>query len=338
VLRVNFTADDLARTRFSVAPAPLIETGLALVELRRASVRPGRRASLRPGRPAARPWLREARQAFPVTARPLLGLFGPYPPWPGFADSPASSLEEGLDFVRSTPRSAWRAELADGSLYRTARPPCWVQNLAAGDTEALDIVVRALRDLYAAVVAPRWASVVSSFHGDVARRMPVLAAGGHQALFGTMDRQLRWQDNGLERQGVDFEHDLGGTGMLMMPSAFWTGPPIFVLDGERLPNVLVYAAQPDGRDHASPPGVAGNDSLSILIGSTRAAVLRALAEPCGTADLAATTGISVASASEHAKVLREADLIQTRREGRSVRHSLTPLGRTILGQLQSAAT
>ena len=114
MVRVNFTADDLARTRFSVAPAPLIETGLALVELRRASVTPGR--------PAARRWLREVRRTFPATARPLLELFGPYPPWPGFADSPASSLEEGLEFVRSTPRPAWRADLADGCPDRAGRP------------------------------------------------------------------------------------------------------------------------------------------------------------------------------------------------------------------------
>jgi DNA-binding transcriptional ArsR family regulator len=47
-------------------------------------------------------------------------------------------------------------------------------------------------------------------------------------------------------------------------------------------------------------------------------------------------GISPASASEHAKVLREAYLVQTCRAGRSVRHSLSPLGRTILGQLRPA--
>ena len=45
-------------------------------------------------------------------------------------------------------------------------------------------------------------------------------------------------------------------------------------------------------------------------------------------------GISPASASEHAKVLRDANLIETRREGRSVRHSLTPLGSAMLGQLR----
>jgi DNA-binding transcriptional ArsR family regulator len=66
-------------------------------------------------------------------------------------------------------------------------------------------------------------------------------------------------------------------------------------------------------------------------------VLRALHEPRGTADLAAAVGISPASASEHAKVLREAYLTETRRAGRSVRHSLTPLGRTMLGQLRPPA-
>ena len=56
MLRVNFTADDLARTRFLAGPAPLVETTLALVELRHA------------GLPAHRSrnnaWLREARRSF----------------------------------------------------------------------------------------------------------------------------------------------------------------------------------------------------------------------------------------------------------------------------------
>jgi len=78
-------------------------------------------------------------------------------------------------------------------------------------------------------------------------------------------------------------------------------------------------------------------NLAALIGPTRAAVLRALREPRGTADLAGLVNISPASASEHAKVLRDADLIETRREGRSVRHSLTPLGRTVLGHLRPTA-
>jgi DNA-binding transcriptional ArsR family regulator len=330
VVRVNFTADDLAHTRFSAAPAPLVETGLALVELRRAAVAPVRaRASL---------WMREARRAFPPTARPLLDLFGPHPPWPDFIDSAAPDLAEALEFVRATPRSYLRSELASGWNDRPGRPPAWLRNLADGDADALEVVVRALRDLHDAVVAPRWDSVRSSFHGEVARRMPVLAAGGHQALFDSLHPQLRWRHDGLERHGYDKQYNLHGGGLLLIPSAFWTGPPVFIRgDGVRLPFVLLYAAQPNGQSADRGDGLPGNDTLATLIGPTRAAVLRALREPHGTATLASTVGISPASASEHAKVLRDAYLIETRREGRSVRHSLTPLGRTMLGHLPAAA-
>jgi Helix-turn-helix domain len=86
----------------------------------------------------------------------------------------------------------------------------------------------------------------------------------------------------------------------------------------------------DGADR-----VAG-DCLAALLGPTRAAVLRALAAPRGTVELAGVVGISPASASEHAKVLREVYLIETLRAGRAVRHSLTALGRTMLGQLPAA--
>ena len=239
LVRVNFTADDLARTRFSAAPAPLMETELAWVELRR--------AGLPRGRARPRPWLREARRMFPATARPLLDVLGPRPPWPTFFDSPAPDLDEALDFVRATPRSYLRAELADTWAHRPGRPPGWLRNLADGDAEALEVVVRALRAFHDAVVAPRWDNVVSSFHADVARRMPVLAAGGHQALFGTLHEQLRWRDDGLDRKGFDSEYQLDGTGLLLIPSAFWSGPPVFAFgDGVRLGNALIYAAQPNG--------------------------------------------------------------------------------------------
>jgi DNA-binding transcriptional ArsR family regulator len=343
LVRVNFTADDLARTRFSTAPPPLMETGLAMIELRRAAVARGRVRT--------RPWLREAWRTFPSTARPLLDLFGPRGPWPDFMDSAVADLAEGLEIVRSTPPEHIRSELTGQWGDRPGRPPAWLRDLADGDREALEVVVRALRGLHDAVVAPRWDNVVSSFHADVARRMPVLAVGGLQTLFGTLHQQLQWRNEGLQRPGYDREFELHGGGLMLIPSAFWTGPPVFSIDDrEHCGGALIYAAQPSG--YPSQPGQlpgpdgdplagtgrrAGSDSLGALLGPTRAAVLRALREPHGTAALAGAVGISPASASEHAKVLRDANLIETRREGRSVRHSLTPLGRTMLGHLRHAA-
>ncbi len=331
-MRINFTPDDLARTRFSAGPAPLLETALAVVELRRASVARSRAQT--------RPWLDQALRAFPPTARPLLDLLGPRGPWPDFMNSVTPDLDEALEAIRATPRWYLRSELVD-TWKGPGRPPGWLRDLADGDVDALEVVARALRGLHDAVVAPRWDGVLTSFHGDVARRMPMLAAGGHQALFGSLHPTLQWRHDGLERQGGAGEYALNGRGLVLVPSAIWTGPPVFGTgDGASLPYTLVYAAQPNGQpgpDGGLLAGVAGNDSLAALLGPTRATVLRALREPRGTVDLAVMVGISPASASEHAKVLREACLIETRRVGRSVRHSLTPLGRTMLGQLRPPA-
>jgi DNA-binding transcriptional ArsR family regulator len=332
LVRVNFTPDDVARTRFGLAPVPLTETALAMVALRRAAVAPGR------GRTS--PWIREARLAFPTTARPLFDLLGPVGPWPDFFDSVSPDIEEGLEELRATPRAIMRAQLSHSWGDRRDRPPTWVRSLADGDKESVDLVLRALRDLHKAVVAPRWDNARIAFHADVARRMPVLAGGGHEALFDTLHPRLRWRDDGLDRPGIDCVCNLQGEGMTLMPSAFWTGEPLFSGCGtQRRPSVLLYAAAPPSGLLAGKDCLAdqdGHDSLAALLGPTRAAVLRALSEPRGTADLAAAVHVSPASASEHAKVLRDAYLIETRREGRTVRHSLTALGRTMLGQLPGA--
>jgi hypothetical protein len=183
------------------------------------------------------------------------------------------------------------------------------------------------------VVEPRWDGALVTFHAEVARRMPMLAAGGLEELFAALHPRLRWHDNGLDRTGFDGEYDLHGLGLVLLPSPFWSGDPMFSISDDGLrPNVLVYAAHPRGFHGRGPardglradPG--DGDGLAALLGPTRAAVLRALSAPRGPA-----------SASEHAKVLREVNLIETSRQGRAARHSLTPLGAVMLGQLEAEA-
>ena len=220
MVRVNFTPGDVARTRFTLTPAPMLETTEALIELRRAA------ASGRLHRGRAAPWLREARRAFPATARPLLDLIGPQGPWPGIFDRFTPDLLEGLEELRAASRASLRAGLAGCEKHAT-RPPLWVRNLADGDREQLELVIRAFRDLHDAVVAPRRDTAAAASRADLARRIPVLITGGQEALLGTLHPRLRWRDEGLERTGIDFEMNLDGRGLLLRPSAFWTGEPIF---------------------------------------------------------------------------------------------------------------
>ncbi len=313
--RVRFTCDDLARTRLIQAPAPLVETVLGIVALRRPpSCGHGSR------------WHRRALRAFPPTARPLLDLIPVAGYWPEFLDPVAADLDEGLEMVCATPRAVVRSQLTD-ALRHTRQAPCWLQDLADSKPEALQVVRRGLRDFHAACVTPYWPRILASFQSDLAQRTQVLAAGGLAELFGTLHEDLAWHGSSLERAWRTGEIQLGGRGLQLVPSTLWAGPPLFsVRPDDSGGNALIYPVQPAKlawRDE-------GSEDLSLLLGRTRAGVLLALRTPCNTADLAVRLGVSASSASEHATVLRRAGLVQTTRHGRSVRHSLTPLGRGLL--------
>jgi DNA-binding transcriptional ArsR family regulator len=73
--------------------------------------------------------------------------------------------------------------------------------------------------------------------------------------------------------------------------------------------------------------------LRRLFGRTRALVLRTLSDRVRTTgEIARTLDISMASASEHASLLRAAGLVASERCGNTVRHGLTPLGLELLYQ------
>ncbi len=315
VMRVPFTLDDLAATRFGEGPAPLAEVWAGLVELRN-----------RPAGAAQSRWAARARRAFPATARPLLDLVPASPPWPSFIDPAVPDLDEALEIVRATPRSALKEEVPV-SWRGAARPPSWLRALADGDRPALETVVRALRDFYTACIAPGWAQIVATFRADLADRIPVLATGGLAAVLDTLHDDLAWRGEALERSGRAGEFSLGGRGLQILPSAVWSGPPLFAAqDTDAGGNTLIYPARP-----ALPPYETGQAcDLTGLLGHTRAAVLRALGRPRSTSELAACVGTSAPSASEHATALRAAGLVHTVRRGRGVVHSLTPLGRSLL--------
>lgn len=76
---------------------------------------------------------------------------------------------------------------------------------------------------------------------------------------------------------------------------------------------------------------AQSNGLASLLGRTRAHALEALADPCTTGELARRIGVSPATASHHATVLRAAGLISSHRDGVKIVHRLTAKGTTLLG-------
>ena len=130
-------------------------------------------------------------------------------------------------------------------------------------------------------------------------------------------------DDGLE---ADFpprgRRHAGGRGLVLQPSLFWTGPPLVACHADR-PGVLIYPAL---TPLPLPDGSTGRDPLAVLLGATRAAVLRLLTRQHSTTGLARELQVSAASVSTHTKALREAGLITSHRDGKAVQHWCTPLG------------
>ncbi|WP_240777099.1 ArsR/SmtB family transcription factor [Nonomuraea basaltis] len=115
---------------------------------------------------------------------------------------------------------------------------------------------------------------------------------------------------------------LRGRGLTLIPSYFCRITPVALVD-QGLPPVLVYPAR-----RLSPSPATVNDLLVELLGRTRAETLRCIVTTpsCTTTELARRTGASLANASKHAHVLRQAGLITSTRQANLMLHQATKLG------------
>lgn len=318
LLRVHFTAGDLARTRIADGPDPLWEILLSVQQL----------AERRPD-PALRAWLTRAcpqgRSAL-RTVSPLMPPRGYFPDFLTPAESLAGGLDEGIDAVLSTPRRRLRTELA-----RVATPatlPSWTRRLAEGEPEVLRLLGRALRQHHATVLQPAWRQISERVQRDRQRRIQAQCAAGTEAMLRTFEDGLIWRPPVLiVDYPVDRDLHLEGRGLVLVPSYFCRHTPVTLVDPE-LPPILVYPAR--GQDAGRVPATPSAEELALLLGHTRAAVLRTLAEQCTTTELARRAGVSASSASEHATVLRRAGLVTSTPYRNRVHHSLTTLGTALL--------
>ncbi|MEV4948531.1 helix-turn-helix domain-containing protein [Streptomyces sp. NPDC053755] len=327
MLRIHFTGNDLAGVRMAARPDVLWETILSFHRLR------DRRGPVVYGE-----WRSETRTRLNGETRLLAALIPSRGYFPDFL-TPAegvSGLDEGLEAVRATPAARLHTELsllgADRTGGRTV--PHSLRALAEGGAEPFSRLIGALRGYHRAAIEPYWPDVRARVEADRAVRGRALLDGGADELLASLPPMLRWRSPVLEADyPVDRDLHLDGRGLLLQPSYFCRGTPV-VLRDPALPPVLVYPVT-----HCEAPTVRapGGSSLAKLVGNTRSAVLHAIGDGGTTSELARRAGVSLASASQHAGVLREAGLVSTLRHGNAVLHTLTPLGAALLGSAQRRA-
>jgi DNA-binding transcriptional ArsR family regulator len=325
VLRIHFTADDLARVRVLGEPHPLWEVLLSLHMLQ-----------TQQGTVVFGGWRQEAQTALRSFARPLTVLARPKGYSPDFLTPPvdAPDLDTALEAVLGTERMTLRADI--GTLAEEARVPAWVGALADGDAGTLRRLADTIRRYHAVVLAPHWPTIRAHVRETRARSAELAVSDGLEHVLNTLYPGVRWHGNVLEAPyPVDQDLHLGGRGLTLVPSFFCWQHPITLADPHRQP-MLVYPVERSldwtaASHRGQPPHPR---SLVALLGRTRAAVLLTIAERpnLNTSELASTLGTSPASASQHATVLREAGLVITHRHNGYAKHVLSTRGTALLAR------
>jgi Helix-turn-helix domain len=300
VQEIHFTPEDLARVTIAAGPDLMVELvgsmhGMATGALDRK---------------------RRPRLVSPVAPSPmrLLFEFAQALEWvPDFL-TPAGrpGFAAGFAGVLATPAGRLRSELAPFG------GPVWMH-----DPRRLRSTLRStLPGYFRDVFAPHWKQVAAQVLAERAARGQVLLDYGVHQLLATLHPHVRWDPPVLRLWCPSDDVVriyLRGRGLRLVAQYFQSGITLMDRPGE--PLELMYPA----RLHIAGCGA----SLHALLGRTRAAVLAA-ADGATTSQVAQRVGISNASASEHATILRQAGLITTTQRGRCVVHALTPLGGDLL--------
>jgi DNA-binding transcriptional ArsR family regulator len=281
-------------------------------------------------------WRQRTRPRLSPAMQPLFALA---PPWGYSADfltppgAPAD-IDAAIETVLSTPR--WRLR-EDVDQLPAGHPPAALANaIRLGEPPVLRQLGTALSDYHRSSVAPYWNEIEARVRTERARLSRAFLDGGAEQVLSALRPLALWEPPVLSVPAHPADRDihLDGRGLTLLPSFFCWGAPTTLKNAD-CSQVLVYPVQHDPtwlvRDTA-PSGV----PLSALIGRTRATVMAVLAEaPATTTELANRAGISLASASEHANVLRDAGLLTSCRDRNRVHHTLTRLGTELLGGINT---
>jgi DNA-binding transcriptional ArsR family regulator len=319
VIQMAFSADDLVHTRFAISP--LWEAVSSLRSLRD----PGGHALHLPWVEMARPRVAGLDLA-PVEA--LLATRGYTPdflsPPPG---TPLPDIHQELDRLRATPPEEVRHELPwrfpDSRLPGVLRP-------LLEDTEAeLERIAGLIGAYWERALAPWWPSLKALLEGDVLYRARQLAAGGAWRLFRGLHRSVTFAAGVLRiAKPPDAQVDLGGRGLLLLPSAFaW--PEVFAIIDAPWQPTLIYPPRGVGALWQA-HGPDAPEALAALMGRSRARILAELDQPASTTQLARRLGMGSSLVSQHLAVLRAAGLVIPHRQGRSVLYARTARGQGLV--------
>ncbi|MEU5385767.1 ArsR/SmtB family transcription factor [Kitasatospora cineracea] len=324
MLTWEFSAQDLARTRFARSPLCELTTSVEVLK------DPGRRA-------VHLPWVRRARRELAGVQWELLSQLVRLPavyvpdfltPVPA-GSSPA--LADQLAELTALDPAAVRRDLdrIGGEL-----PPL-VAELYADPAAGTRRLAAEARAYWQAAIAPHWERIERLAEGEILRRARQLAASGPAGLFADLHPSVGWERDLLRighRHLEEHRRLDGARGLVLVPTVFaWPG--VFSQLNPPWQPGLVYP--PRGVATLWESAAPAPDGLARVLGRARARLLAELDAPASTTELAARTGLSAPTVSHHLSALHDAGLAARHRTGRTVLYLRTAAAELLCGAGES---
>jgi DNA-binding transcriptional ArsR family regulator len=250
-----------------------------------------------------------------------------------------SSMNDQLSMLRAVTADDVREELADRF---PSGPPTELATFQTDPGGSLDRYITALTSYWVAAIRPYWTGMRAALAEEVLQQTRVLAMSGPDVLLHGLPRDVRWERPWLSlASGVAQETIRCSRELTLVPLLFARGP-LIVVHNRAGAVAMSYQARGVALFEEPPPRAAARmhstdpvrgDRLAILLGRSRARVLRAVAMPTTTSSLASELGLSASTVSEHLTALLAAGVVQRRRTGVRVLYELDPIGVTLLEHL-----
>jgi DNA-binding transcriptional ArsR family regulator len=213
-------------------------------------------------------------------------------------------------------------------------PPAPWDRFAARPREMAGRLADGLYAYWRATLADDWPRLRAVLEGEVLGRARSLALAGPAAVLDELHPRVRWRAPVLElHKGPDHPLDLrlDGRPLVLIPLVFEGS---VLVSSSKAAGAIALGYQARGASALWEAGEPGPDErLELLFGQGRATVLRALARPATTTDLAARLHYAPSTVSAHLDVLARAGLVERHRVRRRVFYGLNATGTSLLALL-----
>lgn len=335
MIRIHLDPATLARTRIAISPLAETVSALQLVQ--------------RSGPRAAWPYTDWAKQAWellqaderlaPLGIYALLQEWQKYGPTPDFFDpvpeAPRAELAEELEALRRTPAALIKEQFAR---HYPAELPEPLQPFRDDHTATLHTLADALGEFWRGALEPVWPKMRAALDEEVVLRARSLASHGPESVIAGLGGRTVWEEPVLSLPKLkESKHYTVDQRLILVPLIFAQERVSCSTDH---PHLLRVSYQARGAallaGGAAAPSAAEPDRLVPLVGTRRAAVLRALEVPATTSTLAARLALAPSTVSEQLAALVASGVARRTRSGRQVFYELEPAGEVLLALFQAA--